>query len=133
MGKPILCLDFDGVIHDYKEGWLDGVIYGAVTPGFFEWATVAKQYFTLVVYSSRSKTPDGVSSMFCWLKNQWGVWIATSPELDGCDPVIYLDFEFAHEKPPAMLTIDDRAITFEGTWAGLDPATLLNFKTWSQK
>ena len=35
---------------------------------------------------------------------------------------------FPEQKPPAFLTIDDRAICFEGDWSELDPAELLGFK-----
>lgn len=117
MSKPILCLDFDGVIHSYEHGWQDGRIYGTVTPGFWEWALKAKELFTLVVYSSRSK--DGPKAMLDWMIAQ-GI-------PDG------LKFTFAHEKPPAFLTIDDRAITFEGNWLALDPAALTMFKPWMMR
>lgn len=128
---PILCLDFDGVIHSYEKGWQDGVIYGTVTPGFFEWATRAKKYFTLVIYSSRSKDPDGKTQMWYWLKNQWGQWAATRTLTD--EDIRYGDFEFASEKPPAFLQIDDRAIQFSGNWEIIPPEALINFKPWNVK
>lgn len=130
MMKPILCLDFDGVIHDYKKGWCDGDIYGTVTPGFFEWASQAKNLFQLVIYSSRSATVDGKIAMWSWLKHEWGHWRHFGAGQEHPDPVSYNQFEFAHEKPPAFLTIDDRTIQFEGNWKDLDPATLLKFKPW---
>lgn len=121
--KPILCIDFDGVIHSYERGWQDGVIYGTVTPGFFEWAKEAAKHFRLVIYSSRSGTPEGIAAMRSWL--------ATQAQLAG----LYFvpDFEFAHEKPPAFLTIDDRAIQFQGDWTALPPHELRAFKPWNAK
>lgn len=122
--KPIMCLDFDGVIHDYRRGWQDGTIYGEVVPGFFEWAERAAKLFRLVIYSSRSKTPEELAIMQRWLRNQE---LAHSAE--------DTPFEFAHEKPPAFITIDDRAVLFRGTFDDpeLDPETLLRFKPWNQE
>ncbi len=125
--KPILCLDFDGVIHSYERGWQGGEIYGDVTPGFFEWAQEARKLFTLVIYSSRSKSDDGVKAMGLWMHGQINKWQAAGGVRDG-EP---LSFEFAHEKPPAFLTIDDRALTFNGSWSGFDPTVLRAFKPWN--
>ena len=123
--KPILCIDFDGVIHSYERGWQGGEIYGDIVPGFFHWATHANQRFKLVIYSSRSTTEEGIEAMRAWLDKKMNH-----------DGALYQhltmdDFEFAHEKPPAFLTIDDRAICFKGDWSGLDPDDLRNFKPWN--
>ena len=131
--KPILCLDFDGVIHSYERGWQDGVIYGSVTAGFFEWAGRAKNHFRLVIYSSRSKEQGAIDRMYKWLVDQHV--LRDQPPGFGDDLVISRDFEFAHEKPPAWLTIDDRALRFDGQWddPALDPDALRSFRPWMQK
>jgi hypothetical protein len=125
--KPIICIDFDGVIHSYENGWQDGEIYGTATPGFFVWAMKAKDHFELVVYSSRSKTPEGIAAM----QEAIGRWARE----DGCtDPEnVVAWFDFSNVKPPAFLTIDDRAICFNGKWGALDPAELLQFRTWTER
>lgn len=125
MGKPILCIDFDGVIHSYERGWQDGVIYGGVTPGFFEWATEAQKLFQLVIYSSRSKTTEGQVAMGAWLRARIVEW---NPEGEK----ELLEFRLAHEKPIAFLTIDDRAVLFNGDWSVLPPEELIKFKPWNQ-
>lgn len=119
--KPILCIDFDGVIHSYDEGWKDGKIYGSVVEGFFEWADSASDLFQLAVYSSRSKEPGMVDKMQAWLFKEWQ---RTEPRAP------YPALTFVHEKPPAFLTIDDRAVQFKGTWKDehLDPQLLLKFQ-----
>jgi hypothetical protein len=120
----ILCIDFDGVIHGYSKGWQDGTIYDDVVPGFFDWAVEAKKVFKLVIYSSRSATPEGIDAIIQWLEIQLA--------RRGPTGLSVTDFEFASEKPPAWLTIDDRAICFKGDWT--DPAlsrhALLAFKPW---
>jgi hypothetical protein len=123
---PILCLDFDGVIHDYKLGWKDGSIYGSVTPGFFAWAEVAAKSFTLIVYSSRSKTDQGRLAMAKWLGEQ-----AAMTGFPGVDGLL----DFAAEKPPAYVTIDDRCIRFDGDWTDPDlyPPAIRQFKPWMSK
>jgi 5'(3')-deoxyribonucleotidase len=123
MKKPIICIDFDGVIHSYEHGWQNGSIYGTVTTGFFGWAAKAQEKFDLYIYSSRSSTPEGIKAMDDWLKEQ------AHKHWDG--PTIY--FHFVSEKPPAWITIDDRAIQFKGNWLAddLNINALANFKPWN--
>ena len=128
--KPTICIDFDGVIHSYERGWQNGEIYGDVVPGFFEWMERVRHQFKLVIYSSRSKTDEGVTAMALWLHKKRNEWLAAGGNRDETVP---LEIEFAHEKPPAWLTIDDRAVQFRGDWN--DPAitaeAMQSFKPWN--
>ena len=130
--KPTICVDFDGVIHSYERGWQDGAIYGTVVPGFFEWVERAAAHFRLVVYSSRSRDLEQCRAMQVWLVDRW-------QERHSADPQPYLSLfhliEFAHQKPAAWLTIDDRAIRFDGDWSApeLQPDAILAFKPWMNR
>ncbi len=126
---PVICIDFDGVIHDYKKGWQDGRIYGDIVPGFFEWADRAALVFRLVVYSSRSATGEGLEAMESWMVERRDAWRRAHPEVPGP----FASFEYAHHKPPAWITIDDRAIPFRGDWNAqeLDPTALQAFRPWN--
>lgn len=113
--KPILCLDFDGVLHWYRNGWKGAaVIDDEPTPGAVQFVQEASQFFKIVIFSSRSSHPAGIEAMKTWM------------EKNG-----FPEVSFATEKPKAFLTIDDRAIQFTGTW--FDPQDLLEFKPWNKK
>jgi hypothetical protein len=130
--KPILCLDFDGVIHRYDSGWKGPCeIPDDVTDGFFEWLDVAAQHFRIVVYSSRSKEPGACDAMAMWMAEQRRKWREAggkSPITDGSEVKV----EFAHEKPAAFLTIDDRGMTFDGDWSHYKPEHLRRFLPWNK-
>lgn len=124
MSKPIICLDFDGVIHSYISGWKGAtVIPDPIVPGFFEWLAEVSKHFDVQIYSSRSNHPGGIEAMKDYLAEQYRHWS------DGNEAEGYR-ISFATEKPPAFLTIDDRALTFTGTWPPLN--TLRSFKPWNK-
>lgn len=127
--RPIICIDFDGVIHSYERGWQGGEIYGTVVPGFFAWAVAATERFDLMVYSSRSKDIVLLDNMRAWVWDQFTQWCLRNDE----DPdTVPLKLTFTHEKPAAWLTIDDRAVQFRGDWSdpSLTPDAIRNFKPW---
>jgi len=130
MSKPILCVDFDGVIHSYKRGWMGaGVVADPPVPGALAWLARAQTWWDVAIYSSRSLEPAGVMAMQRWLREHAHKEIedeyAVSRFMDG--------LRFPQHKPAAFLTIDDRAVCFEGDWSKLDPEVLLAFKPWNKR
>ena len=128
--KPILCVDFDGVIHSYTSPWVDeATILDPPVPGALKWLWKAIEWFDVQIYSSRSKNPEGIAAMKDWLQihaiHHWGD-IDFAREFVGA-------LSFPTQKPAAFLTIDDRAIAFEGDWNELNPADLLDFKPWNKR
>ena len=127
MLKTIL-VDFDGVLHSYASGWLGAdVIPDPPVPGAIEWlrALVVDEGLQVAIFSSRSNTTEGsrgrpgIAAMKRWLLSH------------GLE-TRYLDvIEFPREKSPAHLTIDDRAICFEGTYPSAEE--ILAFVPWNKR
>jgi hypothetical protein len=115
--KPILVLDFDGVLHSYTSGWQGPtVIPDPPVEGAVEFCDAALEYFDIRIVSSRCKLPGGPAAIWDWLiKHGFSLLLKVSP--DGT-------------KPAAFVTIDDRAITFMGTWPEIE--ALKAFKPWNK-
>lgn len=120
--KPILCLDFDGVLHSYVSGWrgADNIPDDPV-PGAAAFIWEALLHFDIQIFSSRSCQSGGIDAMQMWMIARMGMDRKTVMEFVG----------WPTEKPAAMITIDDRAITFTGTWPAME--ALLNFKPWNKR
>lgn len=127
MNKPILVLDFDGVIHQYTSPWTTATeIRDPPVEGAIEFIIEASKYFIINIFSSRTRDPGGIEAMREWLKDYWISYGHDGPEEWEC----FNDIQWPNEKPAAFLTIDDRGYTFSGVWP--EPETLLKFKPWNR-
>lgn len=152
-GKPILSLDFDGVIHSYTSGWKGPrAIPDPPVDGALEFIVRAIECFDVQIYSSRSRYFGGISAMRGWLRYHYCeiAWdklvtpdwlyerIERRPAVCGFEEwrkmvrravdSILKQIGFPRHKPPAMVTLDDRAVTFTGQWPSIDE--LAAFKPW---
>lgn len=127
MSKLIICLDFDGVLNSYKSGWKgarnipDPPVPGAL--GFM--ASCLAEGWDVVIHSSRARYWGGIAAMRNWLKKHSGMLYYDTPGDPGLENV-----RFVRWKPSAFITIDDRALTFTGTWPNLKE--LKGFKPWNK-
>jgi hypothetical protein len=127
MSKPILCLDFDGVLHSYASGWKGAdVIPDPPVPGALNFIAAAMEHFTVAIFSSRSNQPGGIEAMKEWFRYWSQMQINDMPDTPTGELI-----QWPTEKPAAFLTIDDRALTFTGTWP--DVVDLLKFKPWNKR
>lgn len=130
MSKPILCLDFDGVVHSYTSGWKGARnIPDPPVEGALEFIHAALQAgWDVVIHSSRARYFGGRYAMRRWLYHHAGLslWYEDGLGSDGLENV-----RFMRAKPPAVVTLDDRALTFTGSWPAL--ADLKAFKPWNKR
>lgn len=125
--KPLLCLDFDATISDYASGWVsaDRIPDGPV-PAAMKAIAAYSDAFRVAIYSSRTGQPGGLHAMQQWLKQH----LLRELGHEEGDRVWHL-VEWPHSKPPAFVTLDDRAITFTGTWPSVE--ALAAFQPWNKR
>lgn len=103
LDKPIMTVDFDGVIAEYKNGWQGAhVIDEEPIEGAFNFLADAVEHFHVLIFSSRCNHEDGIEAMISWFVSN-GLGMKTLAQL-----------RFQPGKPSAFVMIDDRAIHFHG-------------------
>ncbi len=132
MYRPILCLDFDGVIHGYESGWQGvGVCNDPPVAGTEQFLYEATKRFRVMVYSSRSKSIRGRWAMIRYMRRHFDMPLTFSPDHD-CD-FLHEAISYPWFKPSALITIDDRALTFTGNWADFSMDKLGSFQPWNKR
>ena len=117
--KPILCLDFDGVVHHYTSKWVDAAtIVDGPTPGTEDALMDYVRAFNVQIFSSRSHQDGGRAAMQQWAMNHF-------------HSDIWSELGYPLVKPPALVTLDDRAITFHGIWPTVEE--LRAFRPWNKR
>lgn len=146
MGKPIICIDFDGVIHGYGSGWKgvavipDPPVEGAIDALL----RYLEAGFDVAIFSSRSKSLRGRWAMRRYLAQaiakhweQGGRSRIYDAEVEcwGDAAGICRKFKWPWFKPAALMSIDDRALTFNGDWSHADytPSAIRSFKPWNKR
>lgn len=158
-GKPILSLDFDGVIHSYSSGWKGAaVIPDPIIPGAIEFMLNAMEHFKVAIFSSRSHQWGGRRAMKRYLKNEFikiglsydrpltvsdfknpifkfiNAYAFADPwedEVEYAATKFISSISFPFFKPPAFLMIDDRGLQFTGAWPNVEE--LLKFRPWNKR
>ena len=157
--RKTLVLDFDGVLHSYAGGWQGAaVIADPPVPGALEALVGYLDRFNVAIVSARSHQWGGRRAMKRWLRKWFSVWdhdtlFLSKPEWvqefcaesvwaandasheAACDYVaerIVKRIRFPRHKPPAHLTIDDRAVTFQGPSKWPTVEEIEQFNPWNR-
>lgn len=156
--RKIICLDFDGVLHSYSSGWQGARnIPDPPTDGALLWLCQAMARFDVAIFSSRSHQFGGRWAMKRWLREHltaafvqdtlggrelvrtWmhlGYQTSMDPwDVECADAARYIvgKIQWPNHKPPAHVTIDDRAFQFQGEWAAYQLDAIEQFKPWNRR
>lgn len=126
--RPLICIDFDGTISDYSHGWIAAdKIPDPPVPGAMAFLVEADRHFEIAIFSSRSHQ-GGVAAMTKWLVKHLTP-VLGSPY--AAHKFVTERLSFPTQKPPAFLTIDDRAMCFAGKFPSMHE--IGSFKPWHKR
>ena len=152
--RRLIAIDFDGVLHSYTSPWTDAAtISDPPTPGAMAFlrTLVDDDRFSICIVSSRCSQGGGSDAIRAWLERHLAdLHDEDSVEVFGLDVLpgtrvmiertpfsrrdvarILRAIPVVDHRPPAFVTIDDRAWTFDGTWPDLD--VVAAFKPWNKR
>lgn len=118
MKKRVL-IDFDGVIHSYISGWVEGMIPDDPIPGAIKWLRqlIIRPDIEPVIWTSRVHgRPDAPIQIRNWLYQH------------GLTPGEAEEITITSEKMAAHMIIDDRGFRYQGVFP--TPEDILNFEPW---
>lgn len=119
----IIAVDFDGVVHDYTEGWKGGKIYGKpVQTSRWALGYLCRHGHQVLIYTCRAYSGTVNGRKVRGKKREIAAWMKQHA-------IPYTEIWTGRGKPAADIYVDDRAVEFRGHW----PVTLehiLKFSTW---
>ena len=131
--KKLLCVDFDGVLHSYMTPWQGAdVVSDPPVDGAMEWLIDMElsEDYQVCIYSSRSRYRAGIRAMKEWVEGWMGHVDPQVYDQEQIDATLK-NLVFLSQKPPAYLTIDDRAICFRGVFPTIQDMD--DFRLWFDK
>lgn len=130
-----VAIDFDGVIHLYSNGWLDGSIYDLPIKGALDtindfqlngWSVIIistrnpyeiRRWFERLLIDNPDTSPPLKFKVLPW----WSFWVKFWYKTD----IVAI----TQRKLPANVYIDDRALSFDGNWENTFDKAMV-FETW---
>ena len=100
-----LSIDFDGVIHTYDRGYLDGSCYGEPIEGSLEAVRMLSDKFKIIIFTAKAKPSRPLVNGKTGSELVWE-WLE---KYNIADCV----YEVTSEKPRSFLYIDDNGYRFQ--------------------
>ena len=127
----IVAVDFDGVINSYTSGWnkdnpLD--LPDPPVPGALQFLIdLHNAGHKVVIFTSRARYDGAQSAILGYLLRGYLAMKVRRREYED----FLVNVEVTAVKPPAFVTLDDRAITFTGTFPSMEE--IETFKPWNKR
>jgi ribonucleotide monophosphatase NagD (HAD superfamily) len=103
--KNVICVDFDGVLHNDNLGFHDGTIYGNPIDGALEFIEKISKQYTIIIYTCKANPnrplingKTGIDLIWEWLEKY---------------KIKQYIHDITFQKPHALAYVDDKAIKFE--------------------